>query len=341
MKTFDEIISSMLELVDDNLDKREGSIIYTALAPCAAALAQMYSDILIDRGLSFASTSSGKYLDMIAEAAGIIRLPAVKAQRRGIFKNASNEPFNVYIGDRFGISSYVFKAVEKIQNGEFILECETAGEVGNVQGGNLLPIDNISGLASAVMTDIILYGSESESDAALYARYKLKVQKPITSGNANHYMQWAKEVAGVGDAKVVPLWNGAGTVLVVVIDADKLPVTPAVVNAVQEYIDSVRPIGALVTVTTATPRNINVSASLSLKSGYSQETVALEISQRISDFFGELVFNADYVSRAKVGAVILSTEGVLDYSELLLDFAEQNITLANDEIPVLAEFEVI
>ena len=40
--TFEYLMESMLSRVPDSLDKREGSIIYDALAPAAAELAQMY-----------------------------------------------------------------------------------------------------------------------------------------------------------------------------------------------------------------------------------------------------------------------------------------------------------
>ena len=39
-----------------------------------------------------------------------------------------------------------------------------------------------------------------------------KVSLPATSGSKYHYIQWAKEINGVGNAKCLPLWNGNGTV---------------------------------------------------------------------------------------------------------------------------------
>ena len=40
--TFENILKRMLDKVPDILDKRQGSIIYDALAPAAAELAQCY-----------------------------------------------------------------------------------------------------------------------------------------------------------------------------------------------------------------------------------------------------------------------------------------------------------
>lgn len=171
MKTYEEILKSMLDNVSDELDKREGSIIYTALAPCAAVLAQMYVDMELERQLAFASTSSGDYLDMLVGEVAIARISAIKAQRKATFTDGSGIPFNIDLGSRFGIENISFKAISKIADGEFILECETDGEAGNILSVNLLPIDNISGLGTATLTnEFIVYGADEETDEALYAQ---------------------------------------------------------------------------------------------------------------------------------------------------------------------------
>ena len=43
--TFDYIMNRMLESVPDTVDKREGSIIYDALAPAAAELVKCYMEL--------------------------------------------------------------------------------------------------------------------------------------------------------------------------------------------------------------------------------------------------------------------------------------------------------
>lgn len=67
---------------------------------------------------------------------------------------------------------------------------------------------------------------DQETDDELRARYYIKIQTPATSGNAYHYRLWSKEVSGVGDAKVYPLWNGNGTVKVLIIDSNKTGAEP-------------------------------------------------------------------------------------------------------------------
>jgi uncharacterized phage protein gp47/JayE len=56
------------------------------------------------------------------------------------------------------------------------------------------------------------------------------------------------EVAGVGGAKIFPLWNGAGTVKVVLVDADMEPASSEIVAVRRPNRREERPIGANVTV---------------------------------------------------------------------------------------------
>ena len=44
-KTYDNILDSLLSKVPADIDKREGSIIYDALAPVAAELTQAYINL--------------------------------------------------------------------------------------------------------------------------------------------------------------------------------------------------------------------------------------------------------------------------------------------------------
>lgn len=341
MKTYEEIINLMLENVSLDIDKREGSIIYTALAPCAAALATMYVDIENERQLAFASTSSGEYLDMLVNEVGLSRNPAIKSQRKAIFTDSNDNLFNVDLDSRFGIENISFKAISKIADGEFIVECETNGEIGNILGGNLLPIDNIIGLGTATLTnDFRTYGVDEETDTALYIRYKLKVQKPITSGNANQYQQWALEVSGIGSARIFPLWAGAGTVKVVIADTDKKPASIALCDDVYNYIELVRPIGATVTVVSATAKNITISVLITLDSGVVLNDIKTQFEEAVNAYFKSIALTLSYISYPKIGALLLETEGILDYTGLTINGETVNISLSDSDTPILFACEV-
>lgn len=63
-------------------------------------------------------------------------------------------------------------------------------------------------------------GSNDETDTQLRERYNEYISRPVTSGNKYQYISWAKSVPGVGDAKCIPLWNGPGTVKVIIVDTE-------------------------------------------------------------------------------------------------------------------------
>lgn len=335
MKSFDKIMQEMLDRVPDDIDKREGSVIYTALAPCAMEIAEQYLDLETVLQLVFASTSRGEFLGKRTAEMGIERMPATYAVKRAVFKDNASKLIDVPVSSRFGIDGLNYTVIKKNTDGTYMAECETAGSDGNVPSGTLLPLEYIGGLATAELSDIITPGTDEETDEKLLARYHLKVREPTTSGNAYHYRKWALEIAGVGDAKVFPLWAGNGTVKVVLLDNSKLPVLDTIIDKVKKHIEEVRPIGATVTVVSARGKAINISASLTLADGFSIETVKAQITKSLTSFLEESAFKSTFVSYAKIGLLILSADGVLDYQSLKINGTTGNIALADEETPVL------
>ena len=121
------------------------------------------------------------------------------------------------IGTRWGIEGTTYVIVEKIADTEYKAECEQYGSIGNHYSGQLDNIDNRSGV-TAILADIIVSGEDEETDDNLRARFFNQVRSTSTSGNIYDYKKWALEVPGCGGAKVFPLWNGPGTIKVLVVD---------------------------------------------------------------------------------------------------------------------------
>ena len=181
---------------------------------------------------------------------------------------------------------------------------------------------------TAELTDIITDGADEETDEALRNRFYEKVRHPATSGNAHHYRQWALEVS-----KVFPLDSGPGTVTVLIVDADKKR-NLSLESVVSEYIETVRPIGATVTVSSPSTRAVDVSANVILDGTKSLDDVLALFKIQVSEYLKSLVFVDYRVSYAKIGSILLSIEGVQDYDDLKLNDATGNITVGVKEIPV-------
>ena len=338
--TYDYLLNRMLDRVPSSIDKREGSVIYAALAPAAAELAQLYADMDVNLRLGFASTSSGEYLALRAAEMGIERKPATKAKRKGLFFASGEVPVDVPLGSRFTADSLNYIVLGKLEAGAFTLECETAGEVGNSPVGAMLPIDYIPGLSQANLTDILEEGTDEESDEKLLEEYRIRVRQPATSGNSYQYRQWAMEVSGVGDAKIFPLWDGPGTVKVVIVDTERQPAQAGLVSEAAAFIEEVRPIGAAVTVVSGSGKAMNVSATVALASGYTLQSVSDAFTAAFSDYLKSIAFSLSYVSYARVGTLLLSIPGVLDYTTLTFNGNTANVALLNEEIPVIGTVDL-
>ncbi|WP_254777675.1 baseplate J/gp47 family protein [Paenibacillus naphthalenovorans] len=344
----------MLSTVPSNIDKREGSIIYNALAPAAKKLSEAYAEMGRNNRLSHAQTSSGEELRRRGADFGVDPQPASKAIRKGIFYNAQGALIDVPLEGRYSAGGLNFKVIEKIATGEFKLECETAGAAGNVPTGTLLPMDYLNGLASAQLTDVLVPGEDDESDEAYRARFFAQVRTPPTSGNRAAYRKWALEVAGVGDAYVQPHWNGPNTVKVYILGTDRLPAAAGIVQAVKDYIDpniglgegmgeGVAPAGAVTTAEAAPAVSVNVTATVVLNGTRTLAQVTADFEASLTAHLAEIAKNAFSVTGgdrsvkyARIGTLLLDTPGVSDYNaaSLLVNGGTANVTVSPGSVAV-------
>lgn len=344
--TFENILKRMLDRIPNSMDKRQGSIIYDALAPAAVELTQAYITLDYIYSKLDANNLHDEELELfVNQRTGIERKKATKAIRKGIFSKTDSSPLNVPIGSRFTGEDLYYKVTKKIADGEFEVECEESGESGNAYIGTLIPVAYINGLGKAELVDMLTPGYEAESDESLLERYYERIRTPATSGNKYHYLNWAKEVPGVGDARVISLWAGDNTVKVVIIDSNKQPADQGLVDMVQKYIDpesmglgeGQAPIGAFCTVASATPKEINVSVFVSKEAEYSIEQVKSNIEEGIANYFKSIAFKKNMVSYAQVGSIILDSDGVLDYRDLRMNDGIENISIGNEEVAIIGQ----
>lgn len=349
VQTYEDILKRMLDRVPNTLDKREGSIIYDALAPAAAELAQMYIELEYCFNQSFVDTADGDYLTRLCSQFGIDRKKATYAIVKGIFKNANSEPFDIKIGERFNIEGLNYVVVEKVMDGEYRLQCETSGTVGNTVVGKLIPIDYIAGLASATLTEILVPGEDIETDEVLRERYYEYVRNPAYGGNIADYKRKVKLLDGVGQVKVFPVWNGGGTVKLVLLDSNNDIPTKGLIEIVQEIVDpkpqqqgrGIAPIGHLVTVVGAEKKEITLCTNIIYEQGYLKEDIKTAIISSVNKYFEEIVKEweeKDVIIRiAHIESRILDVAGVIDVQDTTINGSMSNLKLEDYEIPKLTQ----
>ncbi|MGE4274116.1 MAG: baseplate J/gp47 family protein [Desulfitobacterium sp.] len=324
--TYESILADMLNSVTSDVDKREGSIIYDALAPAALKLAETYFMLNNFINLVSGDTAVGEYLDRVVADYGITRKPSTYAIRQIETTGA------VDIGTRWGLSDTVYEITELMSANVYKAICEQLGEIGNIYSGVLDNIDNVTGV-TATLTDIITSGADEETDDNLRERFYVQIQAPSTSGNADDYVKWALDVAGVGDAKVFPLWNGAGTVKVLIVDSN-MGIDITLEQSVSDYIETVRPIGATVTVGSPTEKTISVTADVVLDGSKTLAEVSAAFTAEFTEYLKSTVFETYTVSYARIGSILLATAGVGDYSNLLVNAVASNVTILDGEMPI-------
>lgn len=103
-QTYEALMERMLDRLPDDIDKRENSVIWNALAPAAAELAQSY--IWLDQvfELVFADTAQGEFLDRRAAEVGIERKPATKAVWSAVIQPNN---INIPAGSRFLLKTFI------------------------------------------------------------------------------------------------------------------------------------------------------------------------------------------------------------------------------------------
>lgn len=206
----------------------------------------------------------------------------------------------------------------------------TAGEVGNVAAGAIHNIPmSIPGISSVTNAAATADGFDEETDDELRNRYYVAIRTPATSGNKFHYYNWAMSIEGVGACKVLPLWQGPGTVKILVINSDMQTASADIIQRVHDYIESVRPIGADVTVVSPTPRVVNITVDVA-------GTVDIAIFKRaVNAYIAKNNLGLRKISAAQVGKILMQ-QSVNDYDNLLLN-GSARVTAAEDELLTVGE----
>ncbi|GIQ70901.1 baseplate J protein [Xylanibacillus composti] len=343
-QTKQAILQRMLDASPEDIDKRQGSVTHDLLSPAAIELALTYVELDQVLQAGFADTSYGEYLDKRCGELGIYRKQAVKAVGSVAFSGPSGT--SIPKGTELATAgpesvSFVTKEAGMIPGesaGTVVLAAEAVagGASGNVRAGAISLIrGNLAGILTVTNEAAFDGGTDRESDAAYLQRYLDRVRKPSTSGNAHHYEQWAKEVPGIAAVKVFPQWNGPLTVKVVVLDDARTAPPVSKVEEVAAYIESVRPIGAQVTVEAATETPIHVSAGLTLVQGASMSQAQAQIEEGLQAYLKTLAFLDPIVRYAKIANVILEAPAVLDYSDLTVNGGATNIAIDEEHVAVL------
>lgn len=331
------------ETAGDKVNIIEGGFVWDTLSANAKEFEKAYAEMALIIEASFPQTSWGDWLTKKAEEHGIIRQEATNSSviltitgQAGV---AVSEGALFSTNDGKNFITVETKKIESTGTVDIKAQSQDVGTSCNVDAETITKIPmSIYGVSAVTNKNSAYDGFDEETDEELLERLLFKVRQPATSGNKNHYIIWATNVEGVGGVKVLPLWNGNGTVKVIITNAENEIATEDLIAKVQNYIDEQRPIGATVTVVSPKPLNIDIGLKVTKGSGNPNE-----IKNVVNDFFKTTAFEREYVSYAQVGKVILekTATGVQDYSDLTLNNKAENIALTDEQLPTVGQVYLI
>lgn len=357
--TVEGIKQRILGRLKTQLQTREGSFVNDVISAVSVELHDCYHQWDSMEPRFYVGEDSGPYIDKQAATVGIYRKPGTVASCSITFSGSdgarvpAGTPFYTESGLTFTLQEDAVVS-DGIASGTLV--ASVPGDVYNIGKGEITSTlrnySGITGYSNAAASG----GTDQETDEALVARYYERMRRSPTSGNPYHYQEWATGVDGVGAARVISKWNGAGTVKVVLAGPDMEPVDSSIVSSCADYIETQRPVGAAVTVVSAAAKNVTVSASVQVDSTTTVTDVKKALSASVSSYLRELTVSAfrknidlqletmesgTYtVLYNRITYLMLSIPGVVDYTSLTINGGTENVVVGAAEVPVLAEVSV-
>ena len=341
------ILNRMLADIDSNYDKSQGSFFYDVLSATAIEFEKKYKENENEIRKKHVDTAIGKELEeLVKEYANMERKHSTQSSNVVIITGSNG--YQITEGEMVASDglNFIFTESTTIADGTAVVavKCEKYGSIGNVPVGAIKYFPKtLLGLKIVNNTLAFTNGYNEETNEELRTRYYTKVKTPVTSSNKNAYKNWALSINGVGSAKVKSLWDGPGTVKVIIINSNKMAADSTLVQSVKNLIDpgngdgeGESNIGPVCTVISAVELSINITVTLTIDTDTtSTESAKLGIESGFTDYLADIAFSQDYVSYAKIGSIILGTIGIKDYSNLKVNGGTSNITVGDEQVAVL------
>lgn len=367
-QNYDYWLNLMLDNVPNDIDKREGSIIYDAVAPAAMVNAQQSLSLANIIRETYIKTAQGEFLDYRAIEHGTSRYAATNAEVKAKFNDNDGNPVNVEVGDRFAsiAESPIFYTVIKTNNdGTAEMQAEEAGTSANSYIGQVLPVTPNDNLAWAEITEIIAPARDAETDDHLRERILKNDAWLAYGGNIADYLDMIHKISEVGAAQIYPVWAGSGTVKLVIVNNDLMPASPDLVKKVKNIIDpedneaqgvGLAPIDHRVTVVAPEVLKVDVSIQLQLTDQANKVAVEKGIKDMLNELFSELRKDWDTINatvgrgyslsiyRSRILSKIMLIDGVADSQLPKLNGEDKDIHLifSNEvsQLPILGEVTI-
>lgn len=345
-ETYEVIRQRMLDTMSNTIDKREGSFVSNMVSPVGVEFAKYYIELDNILAIMFLEDATNEFLDKKVHDFGVSRKEGTKSQ--GSVQVKGRRGTHIPPGSRLLSESQLeFKTLGDTwledDAVDIYVEAINVGSDYNIIANTTFKFDpHISGVTEITNTEEFTGGTNRETDEELRERFFEIIRRPATSGNIYHYEQWAKEIDGINQVKVKPLWrkdnglNGNGTVKVIVSNNGNL-VSEDIVQRCQEHIDKVRPVGAEVTVITPTALDVQITANIYLEDGYSSAVAKLTFEENLKSYLSGCEGTVVYT---RIASCLGSVEGIVDYTDLIVNGGTSNINYDDEKLPIIKHIDL-
>lgn len=219
--------------------------------------------------------------------ANILGLPRKAASyTTGVVSFTGTAAYTVVAGTEFSNSDgYTYTTDDDFIIGTTANVAATATDAGTLYNSDDVTMSLVEPDPDVDTTVVVVSGFDDGVDLETIESWVLRLlqrfQNPPSSGNAGDYVRWALEVAGVGRAWCLPLYAGEGTVGVVVTDANLQALPAQIVTNVADYIDTVKPIPAEVTVLSGNPVPVDFQIALDPN----ESSLQTQINEELTNLF--------------------------------------------------------
>ena len=348
----DTIHRRMLDELPADIDKTEGGFPWDFTRPTAliaAELLQFYIPEVIK--LMFPQWSSGQFLDYLAATSHTKRKAETYAEAVVEITGEAGTliPAGTILATAAtnGQPSIEFATLETCVlddqgKGSVTVRALIAGTESNVGPGTItLMSEPIEGITSMTNPQKASGGAEAESDDDLRERILEADSTEDISyiGNVSDYRRWAREVDGIGDAIVVPEWDGPETIKIVCLDANGEAANQSLLTAVYNHIMSpddpekrLAPPNVILTVAAPDLVNITYAFTVELDDAFELDAIVADFRKQLDAYY-KTVSSDGMVKYNKVHSILTNIQGVADFEGLTMNGGTENITIDQDEYP--------
>ena len=344
----ESIINRMRNNLKNPASKVEGSFAMDSIFAVSQELSRIiYERIINFIDLTMLDTASYEYLDRKGLDYGLERNPATPAVGYVLFNGASGTIIpkgTTLLSETSSFTTDYEAVIPSSGNISVSCTCTESGTQGNILAGAITQIRTADAIDGITVTNEEAFegGTEEENDESYRNRIYEKIRLPLASGNSNSYIYWAKQVSGVGNARSIPLWNGAGTVKVIILGSDGKAPDDEVLQNVADYIETQRPIGAKVTVSKAEAHPVSINATITISVGYKLTDIKNEIDKTIREYLIGIAYEEEnkVLSYFKISDLIFNVSGVSDVIDYTINGGKTSITAGTSEFFELQEVTI-